>query len=149
MILLRGGRVVDPGSGSDAIADVLVDENTVRAVGRDLAATDTTTVVDVSGLIVGPGFVDLHSHVHSIAGHRIQAMDGVTTALDLEAGLMPIGRAYAAAGAAGRPLNYGFSASWAAARAQVLLGLNPTHHGNPDWPYSASLGGSAPPRSAN
>ncbi len=125
MILLRGGRVVDPGSGSDVIADVLIDAGTVRAVGPDLAATDIPTVVDVSGLVVGPGFIDLHSHVHSIAGHRIQAMDGVTTALDLEAGLMPIGRAYAAAAAAGRPLNYGFSASWAAARAQVLLGLEP------------------------
>lgn len=125
MILLRGGRVVDPGSGFDVIADVLVDGSTVSARGTGLPEPEGADVLDVSGLLVGPGFVDLHSHVHSIAGHRLQAMDGVTTALDLEAGLMPVERAYAEAAAAGRPLNYGFSASWGAARAQVLLGIEP------------------------
>ena len=117
--------MVDPGSGFDGIADVLVDGASVGAVGPDLSAPDGATVIDVSDLIVGPGFVDLHSHVHTIAGQRLQAMDGVTTALDLEAGLMPIERAYAEAAAAGRPLNFGFSASWGAARAQVLLGMMP------------------------
>jgi imidazolonepropionase-like amidohydrolase len=118
--ILRGGRVVDPGSGFDGIADVLVRDQAIAAVGPDLATVGGATVVDVSGLIVGPGFVDLHSHVHSIAGQRLQAMDGVTTALDLEAGVMPLQRAYDEAASAGRPLHYGFSASWGAARAQVL-----------------------------
>ena len=138
--LLRGGRVVDPGSGFDGVADVLLGAGRVEAVGPSLAAPGAT-VVDVTGLVVGPGFVDLHSHVHSIAGQRLQAMDGVTTALDLEAGLMPIDRAYAEAAAAGRPLNYGFSASWGAARAQVLAGIAPDASidsglavlGNPRW----------------
>ena len=125
MILLRGGRVIDPRSGSDVVADVLVDGAVVTAVGPALPAPEHARVVDVSGLVVGPGFVDLHSHVHSVAGHRLQALDGVTTALDLESGLMPLSRAYADAAATGRPLNYGFSASWASARAQVLLGLAP------------------------
>jgi hypothetical protein len=49
--------------------------------------------------------------VHSIAGHRLQAHDGVTTALDLEAGASLVSRAYAEAARAGRTLNYGFSAS--------------------------------------
>ncbi|MBB5959542.1 N-acyl-D-aspartate/D-glutamate deacylase [Saccharothrix tamanrassetensis] len=124
MLLLRGGRVVDPGTGLDQVADVLVRDGRIAAVGPDLAAPDATTV-DVTGRIVGPGFIDLHSHVHSVAGHRLQAMDGVTTALDLESGLNPVDRAYAEAAAAGRPLNYGFSASWGAARAQVLLGVEP------------------------
>ncbi len=124
-MLLRGGRVVDPASGFDARADVLIDGRTVTAVGADLPVAPDTTVVDVSGLIVGPGCVDLHSHVHSIAGQRLQAMDGVTTALDLEAGLMPLDLGYARAAAAGRPLHYGFSASWAAARGQVLAGIEP------------------------
>lgn len=125
MILLRGGRVVDPRSGVDAVADVLVDGSSVAAVGPLLPVPDGARVIDVGGLIVGPGFVDLHSHVHSIAGQRLQAMDGVTTALDLEAGLMPVERAYAVAAAEGRPLNHGFSASWGAARARVLLGQEP------------------------
>lgn len=121
-LLLRGGRVVDPGSGRDEVTDVLVDAGRVAAVGPNLTADIT---LDVGDLIVGPGFIDLHSHVHSIAGQRLQAMDGVTTALDLEAGLAPIARAYANAAAEGRPLNYGFAASWAAARGEVLSGVKP------------------------
>ncbi len=125
MVLLRGGRVVDPGTGFDQVADVLVRDGKVAAVGSNLPVPDGATVVDVTGLVVGPGFVDLHSHVHTVAGHRLQGMDGVTTALDLESGLTPIDRAYAEAAAQGRPLNYGFSASWGAARAQVLMGVEP------------------------
>ncbi|WP_328453970.1 amidohydrolase family protein [Amycolatopsis sp. NBC_00438] len=144
--LLRGGRVVDPGTGFDGVADVLLDGGKVTAVGAGLEAPAGTTVVDVTGLVVGPGFVDLHSHVHSIAGQRLQALDGVTTTLDLEAGLMPLDRAYAEAAAAGRPLNYGFSACWAAARAQVLAGIEPDAQiesglavlGNPAWQRSSS-----------
>lgn len=144
--LLRGGRVIDPGTGFDAVADVLLRDHTVVAVGPDLVAPDGADVVDVTGLIVGPGFIDLHSHVHSIAGQRLQALDGVTTALDLEAGLMPIARAYADAAQEGRPLNYGFSASWGAARAQAHLGIPPDARlesglallGDPGWQRSSS-----------
>jgi cytosine/adenosine deaminase-related metal-dependent hydrolase len=118
--VLRGGRVIDPGTGLDEVTDLLVRDGKVAAVGPDLQGD---TVIDATGLVVGPGFVDLHSHVHTIAGQRLQALDGVTTALDLEVGLMPIGRAYAEAAAAGRPLHYGFSASWSAARGQVLAGV--------------------------
>jgi cytosine/adenosine deaminase-related metal-dependent hydrolase len=144
-VLLRGGRVCDPGTGSEAVADVLVDDGVVRSVGPDIEAPGAS-IVDVSGLVVGPGFVDLHSHVHSVAGHWLQALDGVTTALDLEAGLTPVARAYDDAAQAGRPLNYGFSASWASARAQALLGLEPDASllttlkmvGNPEWQRSSS-----------
>ncbi|MEV7678342.1 amidohydrolase family protein [Streptomyces sp. NPDC088341] len=144
--LLRGGRVIDPGTGFDGVADVLVTDGAVSAVAAALTAPPGCEVVDVTGLVVGPGFVDLHSHVHSIAGQRLQAMDGVTTALDLEAGLMPVERAYADAAAAGRPLHYGFSASWGAARARVLLGVEPDARiesclavlGNPRWQRSSS-----------
>jgi amidohydrolase family protein len=144
--LLRGGRVVDPAGGFDGVADVLVSGDEITAVGPRLAPGPGTEVIDVTGLVVGPGFVDLHSHAQSIAGGRLQAMDGVTTALELEAGLMPLSRAYAEAGAAGRPVNYGFSASWGAARAQVLVGTKPDSRvestmavlGNPTWQRSSS-----------
>ncbi len=124
--ILRGGRVIDPAAGTETVGDVLVRGNKVVAVSPTPLLDADATVVDVTGLVVGPGFVDLHSHVHSIAGQRLQAFDGVTTNLDLEAGLMPLDAAYAAAAAAGRVLNYGFSASWAAARGQVLAGVAPT-----------------------
>src|SRR3954464_14488370 len=122
--ILRGGRVVDPGTGTDAVRDVHVRDDRVVAVGPDLVV-DGALVIDVTGLLVGPGFVDLHSHVHSIAGQRLQAMDGVPTTLDLESGLMPLERAYREAGEQGRPLHYGFSASWGGARAKVLAGIEP------------------------
>lgn len=144
--LLRGGRVIDPGTGFDGPADVLITDGRIAAVGPGLDAPPGAAVVDVTGLVVGPGFVDLHSHVHSIAGHRMQAMDGVTTALDLEAGVLPIERGYADAAKAGRPLNYGFSASWGGARAKVLLGAEPDGKvtsslamlGNEAWRRSSS-----------
>ncbi|HEY3709902.1 MAG TPA: amidohydrolase family protein [Amycolatopsis sp.] len=146
--LLRGGRVIDPATGFDGIADVLVADGVITAVGAGGLAAPGDTEIDVSGLVVGPGFIDLHSHVHTIAGQRLQAMDGVTTALDLEAGLMPIERAYAEAAAAGRPLHYGFSASWGSARAKVLAGIEPDANigsglavlGNTAWQRSSSPG---------
>jgi predicted amidohydrolase YtcJ len=101
-VLLQGGRVCDPGTGVDAVADVLIENGTVSAVNPGLTPQEAQ-VIDVSGLVVGPGFIDLRSHVHSVAGQRLQAFDGETTTLDLEAGLMPIGRAYDEAAKVGWP----------------------------------------------
>ena len=116
-LVLSGGRVVDPETGLDRVCDVGIDGNSVTAVGDGLGGT---TTVDVGGLIVAPGFVDLHSHAQTLPGRRLQACDGVTTALDLEAGRAPVAMAYAREAQRGSPINYGFSASWAAARMHVL-----------------------------
>ena len=145
VLILRGGRVVDPRSGTEQVADVAVDHGVVAAIGPSLPS-EGATVVDVTGHVVGPGFVDLHSHVHSIAGQRLQALDGVTATLDLEAGLMPIETAYARAAADGRLLHYGFSASWGDARAAAHLGITPAADlnaslvmlGDPDWQRTSS-----------
>jgi N-acyl-D-aspartate/D-glutamate deacylase len=119
-IVLRGGRVIDPESGLDAVADVAVDGDRVAAVGQDLGPGRAEH--DVTGLVVTAGFVDLHSHVNTTAGLRLQALDGVTTALELEAGVSPVDAAYRAAAAEGRPVNYGFAASWALARMAAVGG---------------------------
>jgi N-acyl-D-aspartate/D-glutamate deacylase len=111
---------------TDEVQDVLVQGGRISAVGPNLPVPNGAELLDVSGLVVGPGFVDLHSHVHSIAGQRLQAFDGVTTALDLEAGLMPLEQGYREAAEQGRPLHYGFSASWSVARASVLAGFEPS-----------------------
>ena len=81
------------------------------------------TVVNAKGLVVAPGFIDLHSHAQTRVGLRMQAFDGVTTALELEGGMLPIGLTYAAAAKEGRPINYGYSCSWSVARMMALAGL--------------------------
>ncbi|HEV2754539.1 MAG TPA: dihydroorotase [Actinomycetota bacterium] len=58
--LLRGGRVVDPASGRDEIADVLVSDRVVAAIG---GGPPDAEVTDVSGMVVAPGFVDMHTHL--------------------------------------------------------------------------------------
>src|SRR4029450_8998227 len=102
-----------PETGLDRGCDVGIDGDSVMAVGDRL---DGATTLDVSGLVVSPGFVDLHSHAQTLTGRRLQACDGVTTALDLEAGRTPIDLSYARDATHGSPVHYGFSASWAAAR---------------------------------
>lgn len=116
-LVLRGGRVVDPDNGIDEPADVAVTRGRVSAVGTGLEGTAT---LDATGCVVAPGFVDLHNHAQDLPGHRLAALDGVTTALDLEAGVGPIDDVYDRAASEGRPLNYGYSAPWASARLQVL-----------------------------
>ena len=122
-IVLRGGRVIDPESGLDATADVAIAGDRVAEIGPGLGPGRAEA--DVTGLVLTAGFIDLHSHVNTIAGLRLQALDGVTTALELEAGVCPVGVAYRAAAADGLPVNYGFAASWAQARMEAVAGLTP------------------------
>ena len=121
-LVLVGGRVIDPETGLDAVRAVGVSGGRVVAVSE--SAPPAREVWDVSGQVVAPGFVDLHSHAQTVPGMLLQAMDGVTTALELESGALPVAGSYAAAEAAGRPLNFGFSADWTAARMQVLDGVH-------------------------
>jgi cytosine/adenosine deaminase-related metal-dependent hydrolase len=118
-LVLAGGRVVDPETGFDRVCDVGIDAGAVAEIADGLVGERT---VDVAGLVVVPGFVDLHSHAQTLPGRRLQACDGVTTALDLEAGRAPVELAYARETRRGSPINYGFSASWAAARMHVMAG---------------------------
>src|ERR1700751_6361732 len=101
-IVLRGGRVIDPESGLDGIRDVAIAGNRVVQVGTALAPGRRD--LNVAGHVVTAGFVDLHSHAYDIGGARLQAMDGVTTALELEAGVAPGRIAYERAAAGGRPV---------------------------------------------
>jgi dihydroorotase len=62
-LLIRNGRVVDPANGVDAPGDVLLRNGVVEAVGPRLEAPPATTVVDVRGRVVAPGFIDMHVHL--------------------------------------------------------------------------------------
>ncbi|HHW13636.1 MAG TPA: amidohydrolase family protein, partial [Firmicutes bacterium] len=62
-LLLKGGRVVDPGQGLDGRLDVRLVDGLVAEVGEELAPGTEAEVRQVSGLVVLPGFVDPHVHL--------------------------------------------------------------------------------------
>jgi dihydroorotase len=62
MILIRGGRILDPASGTDAAQDILLDGQRVARTGTSLSAPDAE-ILDATGLVVAPGFIDLHCHL--------------------------------------------------------------------------------------
>jgi N-acyl-D-aspartate/D-glutamate deacylase len=121
-LVISGGRVVDPASGMDAIGDVAVVDGRISAVGTGLGSAER--VIDATGLVVAPGFIDLHAHGQSIPADRMQAFDGVTTTLDLEAGVLPVASWYRRQADKGRVLNYGAAANWAFARIGAMTGSN-------------------------
>ena len=87
-LILRGGRVIDPSQSLDAVRDVAFSGKAVAAIGQGLTAGKETAVRDVSGLIVVPGLIDLHTHVYDggtslgIDAEDFCRRSGVTTAVD-------------------------------------------------------------------
>jgi dihydroorotase len=86
-LLITGGRVIDPASGFDGTADVLIRDGKIEAVGADLFAEDVD-VLDARGAIVAPGFIDMHVHLREPGiehaetietGARAAAAGGFTT----------------------------------------------------------------------
>ena len=62
-LLVKGGRVIDPKNSVDEIADVLIIDGKIAAIGRDLSVDGDEDVVDAEGKIVCPGFIDIHAHL--------------------------------------------------------------------------------------
>jgi len=88
--LLKGGRVIDPANGIDAPMDVAVATNKIAAVAPDIPAAQATQIIDVAGLIVTPGLIDIHVHVYhtrepetlSVIADHHSFRAGVTTVVD-------------------------------------------------------------------
>jgi dihydroorotase len=85
-LVIRGGRVIDPQSGLDAVRNVGLRDGRIAAVtGTALVAART---LDARGLVVAPGFIDLHNHAFAPHTQELRVLDGVTTALELEGGVL-------------------------------------------------------------
>ncbi len=96
MWLILNGRVMDPESNLDAVRNIGISKGTIQAIKTE--PLQGNLKIDARGLIVSPGFIDIH--VHLLAGQdqinfSVKATDGVTTALDLEAGTEDVDGWYA------------------------------------------------------
>lgn len=81
-LLIRGARLVDPASGHDGGADVLIEDETVEEVGADLAARGAE-VLGAEGLVLAPGFVDLHTHLREPGREDAETVETGTRAAAL------------------------------------------------------------------
>ncbi len=112
-VVIRGGRVIDPESGLDAIRNVGVLGDRIARISDQ--ALDGAKTIDATGLVVSPGFIDLHQHDHGAAAYRVKALDGVTSALEMETGVPDIAK-FVAARQGKALINYGATVSQEAAR---------------------------------
>lgn len=117
-LVIIGGRVMDPETGLDATRNVGVKENRIAAISDN--PLQGAKELKADGMVVAPGFIDLHAHGQQLPAAWMQAFDGVTTACEMESGLLPVGMAYDKIAKEGRPINYGLGAAWAFARVVVL-----------------------------
>ena len=123
-LVISGGRVMDPETGLDAIRNIAINGERIELITEDTVNAQRT--INAAGMVVAPGFIDLHNHSPTPLGHRYQALDGVTTSLELEAGAHPISK-FGSLLKNGSALNYGASTGHATIRVQLMLGLEYPH----------------------
>ncbi len=92
-LVIANGRVMDPESGLDAIRNIGIRGGKIAAISS--SALEGNQSIDAKGLVVAPGFIDLHEHGQEPRNYQFQAHDGVTTSLELEAGTADVDQWYA------------------------------------------------------
>ena len=116
-LVLEGGRVMDPETGMDAVRNVGIRDGKIVRISSE--ALSGHRVVHANGLVVAPGFIDLHQHGQEMESQRVKALDGVTTALELEIGAPDVAQ-FLKAKEGHSLIHYGTAASHVAARALVF-----------------------------
>ena len=116
-LAINNGRVIDPASGLDAIRHIGVQGGKITAIS--VTPLRAGRLIDAKGHVVSPGFIDLHSHGIDNASNEYQAHDGVTSALELEAGLPAI-QTYFDARRGKAILNHGATVSHTALRVAAM-----------------------------
>jgi len=116
-LVIANGRVMDPESGLDAVRNIGVRAGKVSAISAE--ALSGKAMIDAKGLVVAPGFIDLHEHGQQPRNYQFQARDGVTTSLELEVGTDDVPQWYAER--EGKSLiNFGVSVGHIPVRMKVL-----------------------------
>ncbi len=116
-VVIANGRVMDPASNLNAVRYVGIRAGKIAAISESPLQGRNT--VDARGLVVAPGFIDLHSHGQTPENYAFKARDGVTTALEMEVGVAPVTSWYQAR--AGKALiNYGATSGHLPARMAVM-----------------------------
>jgi dihydroorotase len=91
-VVITGGHVIDPESGLDAVRNIGIKAGTIATISRGVLQGRRT--IDASGLVVAPGFIDLHQHSQTDEAYRAKVCDGVTSALEMEEGVPDINQFY-------------------------------------------------------
>jgi N-acyl-D-aspartate/D-glutamate deacylase len=116
-LVIANGRVMDPESGLDAARNVGITGGKIRVISVETLKGKQT--IDAKGLVVAPGFIDLHQHGQDAENYAVKAADGVTTALELEVGVADVDRWYGEREGKAR-INFGASAGHIAVRMAVM-----------------------------
>jgi N-acyl-D-aspartate/D-glutamate deacylase len=116
-LVVLNGRVIDPESRTDAIRNLGISNGVIKTIST--GKLSGRTVIDARDLVVSPGFIDLHQHGHDEENYRFKAMDGVTTALELEVGTGDVDAWYAHREQKSL-INYGVSVGHLAARMAAM-----------------------------
>jgi len=120
-IVILNGRVMDPETGYDAVANVGIKKDEIAVITDQRISGKET--IDASGHVVAPGFIDTHNHWQRTMGYKIALRDGVTTSFDLEYGTLGSQVADWYAVRDGKTqMNYGTASSHEAARSAILDG---------------------------
>jgi len=122
-LVISNGRVMDPETSYDDIANVGIKDGTIAVITKNEISGKET--IDASGHVVAPGFIDIHAHGQNIGDYRMQAMQGVTTMLELESGVVPIADWYDHQSQKNLPINYGAAAGWTYARIATFTETQP------------------------
>lgn len=104
--VILGGHVMDPASGLDAVRNLGLGDGRIAAITTEAVRGRDT--IDARGLVVAPGFIDIHAHGQTPETYRFQSLDGVTTSLELELGTSDVAAWYRER-SAGERINYGVS----------------------------------------
>lgn len=116
-LVVKGGRVMDPESGLDAVRNIGIRDGRIEAISNDWMNGDQE--IDATGLIVSPGFIDLHAHGQLDEAYRLMVQDGVTSGFELEVGTADVAAWYDER-KGGQAINYGVAIGHIPVRMQVM-----------------------------